>query len=70
VDEQRFVVAAGDIEKLVRERDVEVIDRLDVVALLRTTPGRSRELSWRPGIVVSVYASEQMARMAFEKFRD
>ncbi len=62
-------MAAGDVAKLGREPDVEVLDRLDVVVLLRTTPERSRELSARPGIVVSVYASESLARIAFDRFK-
>jgi hypothetical protein len=66
---ERFVVIAGDVGVLEDAEDV-VIDRLDPVLLLRTTPERSRELSSRPSIVVSVYESEALARSAFEAFRD
>jgi hypothetical protein len=66
---ERFVVIAGDVG-IAAERGDIVIDRLDPVLLLRTTPSRSRELSNRPSIVVSVYESEALARSAFEAFRD
>ncbi|HZD80617.1 MAG TPA: hypothetical protein VE646_11335 [Actinomycetota bacterium] len=72
MEDQRFVVVASDlaeIDDIAHAPDVLVLDRLDVVVLLRTTPERSRELSSRPGAVVSVYATESLARMAFEPFR-
>lgn len=72
VEELRFVVAASDaaeIDDIVHIPDVVVLDQLDVVVLVRTTPERSRQLSARPGAVVSVYATESLARLAFEPFR-
>jgi hypothetical protein len=66
--DQRFVVVAGDLGPG-EEPDEVVIDRLEPVWLLRTTPERSRQLSSRLSIVVSVYESEALARSAFEAFR-
>lgn len=60
---------AGDVEDIAHHPDVEIIERLDVVLLARTTPERSSELSARPGVVVSVYANESLARIAFELFK-
>ena len=69
VGNDRFVVVAGDIEDIADHPDLEIIERLDVVLLARTTPERSIELSARPGVVVSVYANESLARIAFELFK-
>jgi hypothetical protein len=69
VGEDRFVVVAGDVLELADDPDLQVIDRLEVVLLVRTTPERSSELSSRPGLVVSVYATEELARIAFDLFR-
>jgi hypothetical protein len=69
VEDARFVVVAGDVLDLANDPDLQVIDRLKVVLLVRTTPERSTQLSARSDVVVSVYASEGLARIAFDLFR-
>jgi hypothetical protein len=69
VEEDRFIVVAGDVIDLANDPRLDIIDRLDVVLLARTTPERSSELSSRADLVVSVYATEALARIAFDLFR-
>jgi len=69
VGDDRYIVVAGDVLDLANDPDIDVIDRLEVVLLARTTPERSTQLSSRHDVVVSVYASEDLARIAFDLFR-